>query len=70
VIGPTALLNPKIQFFFYLFAVLAFVVAALIPSEGTPRALTKVNLLAGGLALALAPSVYIFFRLGFHQSSF
>jgi hypothetical protein len=61
-------LEPKIQFFFYLFACLAFVAAAVIPAEGALRVLTKHNLLAIGLALAIAPSVYIFFRIGFHRS--
>lgn len=60
-------LDPRIQFFFYLFACLAFLGAAVIPAEGTLRVLTKHNLLAIGLALAVAPSVYIFFKLGFHD---
>jgi hypothetical protein len=70
VIGATAYLQPKIQFFFYLFAFLSFVAAAAIPAEGALRVLTKHNLLAIGLALAIAPSVYIFFKLGFHQTPF
>lgn len=63
----TSQLDPKIQFFFYLFACLAFIGAAVIPAEGALRVLTKHNLLAIGLALLIAPSVYIFFKLGFHK---
>lgn len=63
-------LEPKIQFFFYLFACLAFIAAAVIPAEGALRVLTKHNLLAIGLALAIAPSVYIFFKIAFHPSPF
>lgn len=63
----TQQLDPKIQFFFYLFGCLAFIGAALIPAEGALRVLTKHNLLATGLALVVAPSVYIFFKLGFHE---
>ena len=63
-------LNPKIQFFFYLVACLAFLGAAVIPAEGALRVLTKHNLLAVGLALAIAPSVYILFKLGFHPGHF
>ena len=63
-------LNPKIQFFFYLVACLAFIGAALIPAEGALRVLTKHNLLAIGLALVVAPSVYILFKLGFHPGPF
>ncbi|MDQ1683700.1 MAG: hypothetical protein QOC82_437 [Frankiaceae bacterium] len=63
-------LDPKIQFFFYAFACLAFLGAAVIPAEGALRVLTKHNLLAVGLALAIAPSAYIFFKLGFHPSPF
>jgi hypothetical protein len=66
----SSLLNPKIQFFFYLVACLAFLAAAVIPAEGALRVLTKHNLLAIGLALVIAPSVYIFFRLGFHPRPF
>ena len=66
----TSQLNPKIQFFFYLFACLAFLGAAAIPAEGALRVLTKHNLLAIGLALAIAPSVYILFKLGFHPGPF
>ena len=65
----TSQLNPKIQFFFYLVACLAFLGAAVIPAEGALRVLTKHNLLAIGLALAIAPSVYILFKLGFHPGA-
>jgi len=60
-------LDPRIQFFFYALACLAFLGAAFIPAEGTLRVLTKHNLLAVGLALAVAPNAYIFFKLGFHK---
>lgn len=70
MIGATSQLNPKIQFFFYLFACLAFIGSAVIPAEGALRVLTKHNLLAFGLAIAIAPSVYVFFKLGFHPGPF
>lgn len=70
MIQTSPLLNPKIQFFFYLIACLAFLGAAFIPAEGALRVLTKQNLLAMGLALVIAPSVYIFFRLAFHPGPF
>lgn len=70
MIGPSGYIDAKVQFFLYAFACLAFIAAALIPAEGALRVLTKHNLLAFGLALAIAPSVYIFFRLGFHPKPF
>ena len=70
MIGATSQLNPKIQFFFYAFACLAFIGAAAIPAEGALRVLTKHNLLSMGLALAIGPSVWVFFKLGFHPGPF
>src|SRR4051812_24435012 len=58
-------LSAKVQFFFYLLAWLFFLAAALLPAGRGPRLLGRVNLVALGLALAVAPSMYIYFKAGF-----
>jgi hypothetical protein len=69
MIGLTGEIQPRIQFVFYLLALLAFVVAAVVPADRMPGALARVNLVAAGLALAIAPSVYVYFKVGFHQGA-
>jgi hypothetical protein len=64
---PGLFLNAKIAFFFYLVAGLCFVVAALLPAGRGPAILGRINLIAFGLALAIAPTVYVYFKAGFHQ---
>ena len=70
MLGATSELSPKVQFFFYLVACVSFLGAAAIPAEGALRVLTKHNMLAIGLALAIAPSVWVFYKLGFHPGPF
>ena len=41
-------------------------VAAVLPERG--RALGRFNLIALGLALGIAPSMYIYFKLGFRRT--
>jgi hypothetical protein len=64
-------LSAKIQFGFYVAAWLCFVVAALWPAgRRGPRGFGRVNLAAFGLALAVAPSMYITFKAGFHKAPY
>jgi len=63
-------LSAKIQFAFYVAAWLCFLVAALLPAGRGPRLLGRVNLVAFGLALAIAPSMYIYFKAGFHKAPY
>lgn len=60
-------LNPKVQFACYIVALACFLVAAAVPAERR-RFLGRVNGVALGLAFAIAPMVYIYFKLGFHSS--
>jgi len=63
--------SAKIQFGFYIVAWLCFVGAALWPSgRSGPRGLGRVDLAAFGLALAIAPSMYITFKTGFHKAAY
>lgn len=60
-------LQGKIQFAFYLVALICFLVAAFVPAERAAF-LRRINLVALGLALAIAPSAYIYFKVAFHTS--
>ena len=62
-------LQPRIQFAFYAVAFVCFVVSAL-PTTARPGPLRRANLLAVGLAVAIAPSTYIYFKAGFHTGAF
>jgi hypothetical protein len=64
---PGLYLNAKIAFFFYLVAGLCFALAAILPAGRGPAFLGRLNLVAAGLALAVAPTVYVYFKAGFHQ---
>ena len=66
--GDVPLLQAKIQFAFYLVALLIFLVATVLPPD--TRWLRRINLVPLGLATALAPSAYIYFKAAFHPGSY
>ena len=62
-------LQASIQFGFYVAAFVCFVAAALLPKGSSARWGTG-NLVSLGLALAIAPWCYIYFKVAFHTGSF
>jgi hypothetical protein len=70
VVGLHTYLQPKVEFAFYAAAFLCFLITALLPAGRGPKIFGRINLLALGLAFAIAPSMYIYFKAGFHQGAF
>ena len=68
--GLVQYLQPKVQFAFYAVAFLCFLITALLPAGRGPKIFGRINLLALGLAFAIAPSMYIYFKAGFHKGPF
>src|SRR3954471_21180089 len=62
-------LQAKLQFAFYAAAWLCFIIAAVLPAGRGPRWVGRLNLVALGLALAIAPRMYIYFKAGFHKGA-
>ena len=67
---PGQFLDAKIAFFFFAIAWLCFLVAALLPAGRGPAMLGRVNLIALGLAFAIAPMMYVYFKAGFHKAPY
>jgi hypothetical protein len=63
-------LNGKIQFAFYAAALLCFLAGSVLPVKADGSRWSRVNLIALGLAFGIAPSAYIYFKLGFHTTTF
>jgi hypothetical protein len=68
---PGQFLSAKIAFFFFAIAWLCFMGAALLP-EGRrrPAWLGRGNLIGLGLAFAVAPMMYVYFKAGFHPAPY
>lgn len=60
-------LQASIEFAFYVAAMVCFVVAAVLPRD-LGRRWGGFNVMALGLALALAPTLYIYFKVAFHKA--
>lgn len=64
------LLNPKIEFIFYLLAFVCWALAAFEASGWKPLRRIAPGLLPLGLAFAILPWVFIAYKAGFHPEPF